>query len=214
MFQEWLSHASPISALSCLPPSPLCHRRYLFPLLRRRVVHGWQRWWRLRKSKASASAAIRRKQSGTAWRVVVPAVSFKRVHLFPLPKKFSTTLLTFRSIFHFHLLHSKKKRFFLLHVIYFVKLNYGHVVYSMKLFICVAFVGWEFQLYKSLIGPDGWCIHYEKSTRKCSIYPGLTIILSQFWYNDVWISSVEMFGFKSLTFHFFVLFQSVHIFAV
>ncbi|XP_020207617.1 uncharacterized protein LOC109792610 [Cajanus cajan] len=27
------------------------------------------------------------------------------------------------------------------------------------------------QLYKSLIGPDGWCIHYEKSTRKCSIYP-------------------------------------------
>ncbi|XP_057427945.1 uncharacterized protein LOC130721206 [Lotus japonicus] len=24
--------------------------------------------------------------------------------------------------------------------------------------------------YKSLIGPDGWCIHYEKSTRKCSIY--------------------------------------------
>ncbi|XP_027366279.1 uncharacterized protein LOC113872715 [Abrus precatorius] len=26
------------------------------------------------------------------------------------------------------------------------------------------------QLYKSLIGPDGWCIHYEKSTRKCSIY--------------------------------------------
>ncbi|KAJ1416910.1 putative zinc- or iron-chelating domain containing protein [Sesbania bispinosa] len=28
------------------------------------------------------------------------------------------------------------------------------------------------ELYKSLIGPDGWCIHYEKSTRKCSIYPG------------------------------------------
>ncbi|XP_061353935.1 uncharacterized protein LOC133298620 [Gastrolobium bilobum] len=26
------------------------------------------------------------------------------------------------------------------------------------------------ELYKSLIGPDGWCIHYEKSTRKCSIY--------------------------------------------
>nr|XP_025632801.1 uncharacterized protein LOC112727323 isoform X1 [Arachis hypogaea] len=24
--------------------------------------------------------------------------------------------------------------------------------------------------YKSLIGPDGWCIHYEKITRKCSIY--------------------------------------------
>ncbi|WVY97085.1 hypothetical protein V8G54_029236 [Vigna mungo] len=30
----------------------------------------------------------------------------------------------------------------------------------------------DVQLYKSLIGPDGWCIHYEKSTRKCSIYPG------------------------------------------
>ncbi|ESW16490.1 hypothetical protein PHAVU_007G161000 [Phaseolus vulgaris] len=29
----------------------------------------------------------------------------------------------------------------------------------------------DVELYKSLIGPDGWCIHYEKSTRKCSIYP-------------------------------------------
>uniref|UniRef100_A0A2P2JMV1 YkgJ family cysteine cluster protein n=1 Tax=Rhizophora mucronata TaxID=61149 RepID=A0A2P2JMV1_RHIMU len=28
----------------------------------------------------------------------------------------------------------------------------------------------DVQLYKSLIGPDGWCIHFEKSTRKCSIY--------------------------------------------
>ncbi|KAJ7972485.1 Zinc/iron-chelating domain protein [Quillaja saponaria] len=28
----------------------------------------------------------------------------------------------------------------------------------------------DVELYKSLIGPDGWCIHYEKSTRKCSIY--------------------------------------------
>ncbi|MBA0876919.1 hypothetical protein Goshw_013204 [Gossypium schwendimanii] len=26
-------------------------------------------------------------------------------------------------------------------------------------------------LYRSLIGPDGWCIHYEKNTRTCSIYP-------------------------------------------
>ncbi|XP_020262335.1 uncharacterized protein LOC109838291 [Asparagus officinalis] len=26
------------------------------------------------------------------------------------------------------------------------------------------------QLYKSLIGPDGWCIHYEHATRTCSIY--------------------------------------------
>ncbi|XP_078162238.1 zinc/iron-chelating domain protein [Carex rostrata] len=26
------------------------------------------------------------------------------------------------------------------------------------------------QLYKSLIGPDGWCIHYESDTRRCSIY--------------------------------------------
>ncbi|KAK7267568.1 hypothetical protein RIF29_20245 [Crotalaria pallida] len=29
----------------------------------------------------------------------------------------------------------------------------------------------DVELYNSLIGPDGWCIHYEKSTRKCSIYP-------------------------------------------
>ncbi|KAM7526277.1 hypothetical protein LguiA_016179 [Lonicera macranthoides] len=28
----------------------------------------------------------------------------------------------------------------------------------------------DVQLYKSLIGPDGWCINFEKSTRKCSIY--------------------------------------------
>ncbi|XP_075511834.1 uncharacterized protein LOC142547425 [Primulina tabacum] len=28
----------------------------------------------------------------------------------------------------------------------------------------------DIQLYESLIGPDGWCINYEKSTRKCSIY--------------------------------------------
>lgn len=28
----------------------------------------------------------------------------------------------------------------------------------------------DVQLYESLIGPDGWCINYEKSTRKCSIY--------------------------------------------
>ncbi|XP_065856532.1 uncharacterized protein [Euphorbia lathyris] len=29
----------------------------------------------------------------------------------------------------------------------------------------------DIQLYRSLIGPDGWCIHYQKTTRKCSIYP-------------------------------------------
>ncbi|XP_022888612.1 uncharacterized protein LOC111404106 isoform X1 [Olea europaea var. sylvestris] len=28
----------------------------------------------------------------------------------------------------------------------------------------------DIELYKSLVGPDGWCIQYEKSTRKCSIY--------------------------------------------
>ncbi|KAK2455088.1 zinc/iron-chelating domain protein [Trifolium repens] len=28
----------------------------------------------------------------------------------------------------------------------------------------------DVELYNSLIGEDGWCIHYEKSTRKCSIY--------------------------------------------
>ncbi|PIN08037.1 hypothetical protein CDL12_19382 [Handroanthus impetiginosus] len=28
----------------------------------------------------------------------------------------------------------------------------------------------DVQLYKSLIGEDGWCVHYDKSSRKCSIY--------------------------------------------
>ncbi|KAL0336865.1 UNVERIFIED_CONTAM: hypothetical protein Scaly_1961600 [Sesamum calycinum] len=28
----------------------------------------------------------------------------------------------------------------------------------------------DIQLYKSLVGEDGWCIHYDKSSRKCSIY--------------------------------------------
>ncbi|KAM6593474.1 hypothetical protein CsatA_001177 [Cannabis sativa] len=28
----------------------------------------------------------------------------------------------------------------------------------------------DVQLYRSMVGPDGWCIHYEKSTRRCSIY--------------------------------------------
>ncbi|KAL8504587.1 hypothetical protein ACS0TY_015956 [Phlomoides rotata] len=28
----------------------------------------------------------------------------------------------------------------------------------------------DIELYKSLVGQDGWCIHYDKSSRKCSIY--------------------------------------------
>ncbi|XP_043701639.1 uncharacterized protein LOC122652051 [Telopea speciosissima] len=28
----------------------------------------------------------------------------------------------------------------------------------------------DIQLYRSMIGPDGWCIHFEKTTRTCSIY--------------------------------------------
>ncbi|CAN1142845.1 hypothetical protein LINPERPRIM_LOCUS26213 [Linum perenne] len=28
----------------------------------------------------------------------------------------------------------------------------------------------DVELYRSLTGSDGWCIHYEKTTRKCSIY--------------------------------------------
>ncbi|CBI32648.3 hypothetical protein VitviT2T_012185 [Vitis vinifera] len=28
----------------------------------------------------------------------------------------------------------------------------------------------DVKLYRSMVGPDGWCIHYEKSTRTCSIY--------------------------------------------
>lgn len=26
------------------------------------------------------------------------------------------------------------------------------------------------QLFKSIVGPDGWCIHYDHTTRTCSIY--------------------------------------------
>ncbi|KAJ6844539.1 uncharacterized protein M6B38_293095 [Iris pallida] len=26
------------------------------------------------------------------------------------------------------------------------------------------------QLYKSLVGPDGWCVNYERATRTCSVY--------------------------------------------
>lgn len=28
----------------------------------------------------------------------------------------------------------------------------------------------DIEHYRSLIGPDGWCIHFDKSTRSCSIY--------------------------------------------
>ncbi|KAM7255300.1 hypothetical protein ACFE04_020541 [Oxalis oulophora] len=28
----------------------------------------------------------------------------------------------------------------------------------------------DIELYKSLVGSDGWCKHYDKSSRKCSIY--------------------------------------------
>lgn len=31
--------------------------------------------------------------------------------------------------------------------------------------------GEEFALYQSLIGEDGWCIHFEPRTRRCQIYP-------------------------------------------
>ncbi|KAK9920765.1 hypothetical protein M0R45_029311 [Rubus argutus] len=28
----------------------------------------------------------------------------------------------------------------------------------------------DIELYRSMVGPDGWCVHFEKGTRKCSIY--------------------------------------------
>ncbi|XP_041025563.1 uncharacterized protein LOC121265954 [Juglans microcarpa x Juglans regia] len=28
----------------------------------------------------------------------------------------------------------------------------------------------DIELYRSLTGPDGWCIHFDKGTRTCSIY--------------------------------------------
>lgn len=31
---------------------------------------------------------------------------------------------------------------------------------------------YEFQLYRSMVGEDGWCVNFDKSTRKCSIYDG------------------------------------------
>ncbi|XP_042943778.1 uncharacterized protein LOC122277745 isoform X1 [Carya illinoinensis] len=30
----------------------------------------------------------------------------------------------------------------------------------------------DIELYKSLTGPDGWCIHFDKGTRTCSVYNG------------------------------------------
>ncbi|KAL5210154.1 hypothetical protein ABZP36_005777 [Zizania latifolia] len=30
----------------------------------------------------------------------------------------------------------------------------------------------DLQLYKSMIGTDGWCTKYDKSTRTCTIYQG------------------------------------------
>ncbi|KAL8508906.1 hypothetical protein ACS0TY_016201 [Phlomoides rotata] len=37
----------------------------------------------------------------------------------------------------------------------------------------------DIELYKSLVGQDGWCIHYDKSSRKCSIYAGECILVFQ-----------------------------------
>ena len=28
----------------------------------------------------------------------------------------------------------------------------------------------EWALYLSLVGPDGWCIHFDRATRQCGIY--------------------------------------------
>ncbi|XP_038720532.1 uncharacterized protein LOC120013010 [Tripterygium wilfordii] len=28
----------------------------------------------------------------------------------------------------------------------------------------------DIELYRSLVGADGWCVHYQKNTRTCSIY--------------------------------------------
>ncbi|KAF6171037.1 hypothetical protein GIB67_014617 [Kingdonia uniflora] len=28
----------------------------------------------------------------------------------------------------------------------------------------------DIELYKSMVGEDGWCVHYEKTSRTCSIY--------------------------------------------
>lgn len=40
------------------------------------------------------------------------------------------------------------------------------------------YVDFSSQLFNSLVGSDGWCIHFDKSTRKCSIYAGETCFLS------------------------------------
>lgn len=29
----------------------------------------------------------------------------------------------------------------------------------------------ELELYLSLVGPDGWCVNYDHTTRECKIYP-------------------------------------------
>ncbi|XP_059595075.1 uncharacterized protein LOC100243090 isoform X2 [Vitis vinifera] len=38
----------------------------------------------------------------------------------------------------------------------------------------------DVKLYRSMVGPDGWCIHYEKSTRTCSIYSAFNLRSSIF----------------------------------
>ncbi|KAK1300837.1 hypothetical protein QJS10_CPB13g01731 [Acorus calamus] len=30
----------------------------------------------------------------------------------------------------------------------------------------------DVRLYRSMVGPDGWCIHYDQPSRTCSIYQG------------------------------------------
>ncbi|EOA21454.1 hypothetical protein CARUB_v10001846mg, partial [Capsella rubella] len=36
----------------------------------------------------------------------------------------------------------------------------------------------DVELYRSMIGDDGWCINYNKATRKCSIYAGIITLLA------------------------------------
>ncbi|KAK9985391.1 hypothetical protein SO802_030342 [Lithocarpus litseifolius] len=63
----------------------------------------------------------------------------------------------------------------------------------------------DIELYRSLMGPDGWCINFDKGNRTCSIYNGehpLGHILQQFL-----LLTLSLYG-------FFFLWQIVHIFVV
>ncbi|KAL0835470.1 hypothetical protein Bca101_087359 [Brassica carinata] len=44
----------------------------------------------------------------------------------------------------------------------------------------------DVELYRSMIGDDGWCINYDKATCKCSIYAGSFFSKSFVFFSLIW----------------------------